>query len=45
MNRYANVTLGLPCILERTTYSGYNNPNNLNHETHRHYNEIGRAHV
>ena len=36
--RYANVTLGLPCILERTTYNGYNNPNNLNHETHRHYN-------
>ncbi|KAL5486244.1 hypothetical protein ACEPAI_7289 [Sanghuangporus weigelae] len=35
---YANVTLGLPCILERTTYSGYNNPNNLNGGVHTRYN-------
>ncbi|KAL5504376.1 hypothetical protein ACEPAH_8450 [Sanghuangporus vaninii] len=35
---YANVTIGLPCILERTTYSGYNNPNHLNGGVHTHYN-------
>ena len=23
-NRYANATLGLPCILEQTMYNGYN---------------------
>ena len=25
--RYANVTIGLPCILKRTTYTGYNRDN------------------
>lgn len=29
VSRYANVTIGLSCILERTSYTGYNHDNTL----------------